>query len=65
MGLAMYASACSLLDTMEEHEKRLVQAMEDLEHWAAGVRVHHEGIQRGIDLEHMALSHKRQEILSL
>jgi hypothetical protein len=31
MGPASYASACSLLDNMEERERRLVQAKEDME----------------------------------
>jgi hypothetical protein len=36
---------------MEEREQRLVQAMVDLEYWAAGLRAHYDGIRRGIDAE--------------
>jgi hypothetical protein len=45
MGPAPYASEQTLLASMEEREQRLVQAMEDLENWAAGLRVHHDGIR--------------------
>jgi hypothetical protein len=34
---------------MEEHEQQLVQAKEDLECWAASLRVHHDGIREDID----------------
>jgi hypothetical protein len=44
---------------MEEHEQRLVQAKEDLEHWATGLRAHHDGIRQDIDTERMALSRER------
>jgi hypothetical protein len=50
---------------MEEREKRLVQAMEDLENWAAGLRAHHDGIQWDIDAECLSLSRDWQELLSL
>jgi chromosome segregation ATPase len=50
---------------MEECKQWLVQAMEDLENWAAGLRAHHDGIQWDIDMERLALSHERHEILSL
>jgi hypothetical protein len=34
---------------MEEREQRLVQAMADLEDWAAGLRAHYDSIRRDID----------------
>jgi hypothetical protein len=50
---------------MEERERQLVQAKEDMERWAANVRAHNNGIRRDIDVEHRVLSRERHEILSL
>jgi hypothetical protein len=50
---------------MEEREQRLVQAMVDLEDWAAGLRANYDGFWRDIDAERMFVSHKRQELLNL
>jgi hypothetical protein len=50
---------------MEEHEQCLVQAKEDLAHWAAGLMAHHDGIRWDIDAKRMALSRERPEILGL
>jgi hypothetical protein len=44
---------------MEEREQRLVQAMVDLEDWAAGLRANYDGVWRDIDAERMFVSHKR------
>jgi hypothetical protein len=50
---------------MEEREQRLVQAMVDLEDWAAGLRDNYDGVRRDIDAERMFVSHERQELLNL
>jgi hypothetical protein len=49
---------------MEEREQRLVQAMVDLEDWAAGLRAHYHDIRQDIDAECMSLSRERQELLN-
>jgi hypothetical protein len=36
-----------------------------MERWAVGLRAHHDSIRQDIDMEHMALSCERQEILRL
>jgi hypothetical protein len=59
MGLAPYASARTILAGMEEREQRVVQAMVDLEDWAAGLRAHYDDIRRDVDAESMSLSRER------
>jgi hypothetical protein len=65
MGLAPYASARTILAGMEEREQRVVQAMVDLEDWAAGMRAHYDGIRWDVNAEHMSLLRERQELLNL
>jgi hypothetical protein len=43
----------------------LVQAMVDLEDWAASLRAHYDGIRRDIDVERMSLSREWWELLNL